>query len=163
MICEEANRAMMKFSSIPVQVSADCAIPYIPCDPENEDADKLGILPANWTQTFSEDAKQEFLKTSKKPIKTLKKLDDKLRISNEIRENIWLDKVKRFKSKNIIFILGVAHTSIDKGEIDYKCGVTAYDKKRVKLSNGFDILLEKNGFKVTVLPDNFVSPRCKRF
>ena len=143
-ICEEANEEVWRLSSIPLQVSADCSIDYIPCEPSKGEGEKLGILPANWQEVFAEDLAKEIVKTGLS-LNALKNLDKKFAKSNAIREGFWLKKIQPHKQRNVIFILGIGHLSSN--------------PKGAKLSKGFDKLLEANGFQVEVLSTQFVNPK----
>ena|SRR3989304_9152462 len=157
-VCEEANEEMKRFSSIPLQASADCATNYIPCEPSKEEAHKLGILPENWQETLAQDVALELVETGT-PFNTLKKMDKKMKMSNKIREDYWLNKIKAYKQSNIVFVLGVGHISSYANGVDDDYSQIVYGKGGLKLSEGFDTLLEENGFKVEILSKQFVNPK----
>lgn len=137
-IAEEASKDSFSFweenignKTTVQEIADDLEIPYFYCDPNIAERKVLGIRTGDEVKAVLDitdvTPENEYLYQKEK-------YNDDL-----IRENYWLEKLKKFKNIVILFVLGCKH-------------LRAYNFSR---PTGFDTLLKNEEIEFTVLPEIF--------
>lgn len=146
LICEELSEDDIKagvHSYIAKNVAERLGIPYLLCEPSDEERKRLGIPLNEEINEKLQNLIQEAKLTGSYPAESFEKFRQEMTIANQKREKYWLDKIKDKKDETILFVVGIGHFSF----------------YRDVHGEGFDKLLVGNGFKIDILPTQFVNPK----
>lgn len=146
LVCEELSEDDVKTAThecIAKIVAGKLDVPYLHCEPSDKERKELGIPLAEEINNRMQDLITEAKLTGVYPEDSFKKFRKEMTIAHKKREQYWLGKIQDKKDEVILFIVGIGHFSFFSdvhGE-------------------GFDKFLINNGFKVDVMPTDFVNPK----
>lgn len=147
-VCEEAsdddlssemNDALCK------EAALECDVQYVPCDFGDDEREKNGIPTAEILANKIEAIKKSYIlktmNTGKFPQEEFDNFRKEMSSYEEIRENHWLEIIKNYNDKHVLFVVGAGH-------------LTIHPSSR---GEGFDTLLKNMNLPFTILPMDFVS------
>jgi len=143
-LCEELSEddieALGFSSSIIERLAEELGLEYIACDPTDAERSRLGIKTGQEIALKMAELQAKALDSLRGigafPQKEFDKFQADIQKNERQRERYWLNKIKNKKDTVLVFICGAGHISM-------------HPKST---GDGFELLLQKNGWEVNICP-----------